>query len=134
MSPFTIPTPCHFTHPNRHCIWANIMVLCVLSLRNICVYLIVLFLKQVIQHLDFSLISVLENVYVLCLNYWRSVLFFINRAWLQKVERVKSPCLQYAAATQWLISPVDIPKLDELFIGPVRNSTNSSRALNYQKF
>ncbi|GMP21773.1 hypothetical protein CsSME_00000065 [Camellia sinensis var. sinensis] len=32
---------------------------------------------------------------------------------LKKVERLKSICLQYAAATQWLISSsIDIPKLD----------------------
>ncbi|XP_048225999.1 gamma-tubulin complex component 2 isoform X1 [Ricinus communis] len=33
---------------------------------------------------------------------------------LKKVERLKSLCLQYAAATQWLISSsIDIPKLEE---------------------
>ncbi|XP_050206801.1 gamma-tubulin complex component 2 isoform X2 [Mercurialis annua] len=33
---------------------------------------------------------------------------------LKKVERLKSMCLQYAAATQWLISSsIDIPKLEE---------------------
>lgn len=33
---------------------------------------------------------------------------------MQKVERLKSLCLQYAAATQWLISSsIDLPKLEE---------------------
>lgn len=33
---------------------------------------------------------------------------------MQKVEKLKSLCLQYAAATQWLISSsIDIPKLDD---------------------
>lgn len=32
---------------------------------------------------------------------------------MQKVERLKSICLQYAAATQWLVSSsVDITKID----------------------
>lgn len=33
---------------------------------------------------------------------------------MQKVERLKSLCLQYAAATQWLISSsIDVPSLVE---------------------
>ena len=49
---------------------------------------------------------------------------------MQKVEKLKSLCLQYAAATQWLISSsIDIPKLDELSDGSVGNSKSPSRAL-----
>lgn len=47
---------------------------------------------------------------------------------MQKVERLQSLCLQYAAATQWLISSsIDIPKLDELSDGSVGNSKSPSR-------
>jgi len=49
---------------------------------------------------------------------------------LKKVEKLKSLCLQYAAATQWLISSsIDIPKLGELSDGSVGNSRSPSRAL-----
>ncbi|KAH9698245.1 gamma-tubulin complex component 2 [Citrus sinensis] len=56
---------------------------------------------QVIQHHDFFLDKCLRE----CLLHLPDLL---------KVERLKSLCLQYAAATQWLISSsTDLPKLEE---------------------
>lgn len=46
------------------------------------------------------------------------------------MERLKSLCLQYAAATQWLVSSsIDIPKLDESSVVSVGNSKGPSRAV-----
>ncbi|KAH9698246.1 gamma-tubulin complex component 2 [Citrus sinensis] len=57
---------------------------------------------QVIQHHDFFLDKCLRE----CLLHLPDL--------LKKVERLKSLCLQYAAATQWLISSsTDLPKLEE---------------------
>ncbi|MBA0676409.1 hypothetical protein Goari_017886, partial [Gossypium aridum] len=45
-----------------------------------------------------------------------------------KVEKLKSLCLQYAAATQWLISlSIDIPKLDEQSDGSVGSGKLKSK-------
>ncbi|XP_012067054.1 gamma-tubulin complex component 2 isoform X2 [Jatropha curcas] len=48
---------------------------------------------------------------------------------LKKVEKLKSLCLQYAAATQWLISSsVDIPKLEEPIDVPQKSRQWRSRS------
>ncbi|KAH9658447.1 gamma-tubulin complex component 2 [Citrus sinensis] len=58
-------------------------------------------IDEVIQHHDFFLDKCLRE----CLLHLPDLL---------KVERLKSLCLQYAAATQWLISSsIDLPKLEE---------------------
>ncbi|KAH9698239.1 gamma-tubulin complex component 2 [Citrus sinensis] len=58
-------------------------------------------IDEVIQHHDFFLDKCLRE----CLLHLPDLL---------KVERLKSLCLQYAAATQWLISSsTDLPKLEE---------------------
>ncbi|KAA3467126.1 gamma-tubulin complex component 2-like isoform X4 [Gossypium australe] len=47
---------------------------------------------------------------------------------IHKVEKLKSLCLQYAAATQWLISSsIDIPKLDEQSDGSVGSGKLKSK-------
>ncbi|KAK7846779.1 gamma-tubulin complex component 2 [Quercus suber] len=75
-------------------------------------------IDEVVQHHDFFLDKCLRE----CLLLLPEV--------LKKVEKLKSLCLQYAAATQWLISSsIDIPKLDELSDGSVGNSRSPSRAL-----
>ncbi|KAK4577976.1 hypothetical protein RGQ29_028207 [Quercus rubra] len=75
-------------------------------------------IDEVVQHHDFFLDKCLRE----CLLLLPEV--------LKKVEKLKSLCLQYAAATQWLISSsIDIPKLDELSDGSVGNSKSPSRAL-----
>ncbi|KAB2096467.1 hypothetical protein ES319_A01G110200v1 [Gossypium barbadense] len=59
-------------------------------------------IDEVIQHHDFFLDKCLKECLLLLPEL------------IQKVEKLKSLCLQYAAATQWLISSsIDIPKLDE---------------------
>lgn len=59
-------------------------------------------IDEVIQHHDFFLDKCLRE----CLLHLPDL--------LKKVERLKSLCLQYAAATQWLISSsIDLPKLEE---------------------
>ncbi|KAH9698233.1 gamma-tubulin complex component 2 [Citrus sinensis] len=59
-------------------------------------------IDEVIQHHDFFLDKCLRE----CLLHLPDL--------LKKVERLKSLCLQYAAATQWLISSsTDLPKLEE---------------------
>ncbi|KAL5565818.1 hypothetical protein UlMin_028982 [Ulmus minor] len=62
-------------------------------------------IDEVIQHHDFFLDKCLRE----CLLLLTEV--------LKKVERLKSLCLQYAAATQWLIaSSIDIPSLEEVSV------------------
>ncbi|KAF5745851.1 gamma-tubulin complex component 2 [Tripterygium wilfordii] len=59
-------------------------------------------IDEVIQHHDFFLDKCLRECLLLLPEL------------LKKVERLKSLCLQYAAAIQWLISSsIDIPKLDD---------------------
>ncbi|KAE8673743.1 Gamma-tubulin complex component 2 [Hibiscus syriacus] len=59
-------------------------------------------IDEVIQHHDFFLNKCLKECLLLLPEL------------IKKVEKLKSLCLQYAAATQWLISSsIDIPKLDE---------------------
>ncbi|XP_044483375.1 gamma-tubulin complex component 2 [Mangifera indica] len=59
-------------------------------------------IDEVIQHHDFFLDKCLRE----CL--------LLSPELVKKVEKLKSLCLQYAAATQWLISSsIDIPKLDD---------------------
>ncbi|PON66462.1 Gamma-tubulin complex component protein [Parasponia andersonii] len=61
-------------------------------------------IDEVIQHHDFFLDKCLRECLLLLPEL------------LKKVEKLKSLCLQYAAATQWLItSSVDIPSLEEPF-------------------
>ncbi|KAE8009823.1 hypothetical protein FH972_006235 [Carpinus fangiana] len=75
-------------------------------------------IDEVVQHHDFFLDKCLRECLLLLPEL------------LKKVERLKSLCLQYAAATQWLISSsIDIPKLDELSDGSVGNSRSPSRAV-----
>ncbi|KAF3454263.1 hypothetical protein FNV43_RR04710 [Rhamnella rubrinervis] len=63
-------------------------------------------IDEVIQHHDFFLDK--------CL---RECLLLLPKL-LKKVEKLKSLCLQYAAATQWLISSsIDIPSLEEAVDG-----------------
>lgn len=58
-------------------------------------------IDEVIQHHDFFLDKCLRECLLLLPEL------------IKKVEKLKSLCLQYAAATQWLISSsIDIPKLD----------------------
>ncbi|KAG7970420.1 hypothetical protein I3843_07G083800 [Carya illinoinensis] len=74
-------------------------------------------IDEVIQHHDFFLDKCLRECLLLLPD-------------LLKVERLKSLCLQYAAATQWLVSSsIDIPKLDESSHGSLGNSRSPSRAL-----
>ncbi|OMO53992.1 Spc97/Spc98 [Corchorus olitorius] len=59
-------------------------------------------IDEVIQYHDFFLDKCLKECLLLLPEL------------LKKVEKLKSLCLQYAAATQWLISlSIDIPKLEE---------------------
>lgn len=59
-------------------------------------------IDEVIQHHDFFLDKCLRECLLLLPEL------------LKKVEKLKSLCLQYAAATQWLISSsIDIPSLEE---------------------
>ncbi|GMN43786.1 hypothetical protein TIFTF001_012984 [Ficus carica] len=59
-------------------------------------------IDEVIQHHDFFLDKCLRECLLLLPEL------------LKKVEKLKSLCLQYAAATQWLISSsIDIPRLEE---------------------
>ncbi|KAG2696958.1 hypothetical protein I3760_07G084600 [Carya illinoinensis] len=75
-------------------------------------------IDEVIQHHDFFLDKCLRECLLLLPDL------------LKKVERLKSLCLQYAAATQWLVSSsIDIPKLDESSHGSLGNSRSPSRAL-----
>ncbi|KAG6703435.1 hypothetical protein I3842_07G085200 [Carya illinoinensis] len=74
-------------------------------------------IDEVIQHHDFFLDKCLRECLLLLPD-------------LLKMERLKSLCLQYAAATQWLVSSsIDIPKLDESSHGSLGNSRSPSRAL-----
>lgn len=46
-------------------------------------------------------------------NVWNTYFSTVN-VLTQKVEKLKSLCLQYAAATQWLISSsIDVPNIEE---------------------
>ncbi|KAG6703441.1 hypothetical protein I3842_07G085200 [Carya illinoinensis] len=75
-------------------------------------------IDEVIQHHDFFLDKCLRECLLLLPDL------------LKKMERLKSLCLQYAAATQWLVSSsIDIPKLDESSHGSLGNSRSPSRAL-----
>ncbi|KAB1203437.1 Gamma-tubulin complex component 2 [Morella rubra] len=75
-------------------------------------------IDEVIQHHDFFLDKCLRECLLLLPEL------------LKKVERLKSLCLQYAAATQWLVSSsIDIPKLDESSVVSVGNSKGPSRAV-----
>ncbi|XP_062082165.1 gamma-tubulin complex component 2 [Humulus lupulus] len=61
-------------------------------------------IDEVIQHHDFFLDKCLRECLLLLPEL------------LKKVEKLKSLCVQYAAATQWLItSSIDIPSIDESF-------------------
>lgn len=47
---------------------------------------------------------------------------------MQRVERLKSLCVQYAAATQWFISSsIDIPNLEEPYDAKQCKSRSSSQ-------
>ncbi|PPR90298.1 hypothetical protein GOBAR_AA30386 [Gossypium barbadense] len=65
-------------------------------------------IDEVIQHHDFFLDKCLKECLLLLPEL------------IKNVEKLKSLCLQYAAATQWLISSsINIPKLDEQSDGSV---------------
>ena len=56
--------------------------------------------------------SELELAIIFSSFSWWCFVFLSNVLYVQKVERLKSICLQYAAATQWLISSsIDSPKI-----------------------
>lgn len=76
-------------------------------------------IDEVLQHHDFFLDKCLRE----CLLRLPQL--------LKKVERLKSLCLQYAAAAQWLISSsIDIPKLDEQSGGSIGSEKSKSRSLS----
>ncbi|KAJ0080147.1 hypothetical protein Patl1_23964 [Pistacia atlantica] len=69
-------------------------------------------IDEVIQHHDFFLDKCLRECLLLSPELDQGVFQ------MQKVEKLKSLCLQYAAATQWLISSsIDIPKLEDSYDG-----------------
>ncbi|XP_016707750.1 gamma-tubulin complex component 2 isoform X3 [Gossypium hirsutum] len=73
-------------------------------------------IDEVIQHHDFFLDKCLKECLLLLPEL------------IKKVEKLKSLCLQYAAATQWLISlSIDIPKLDEQSDGSVGSGKLKSK-------
>ncbi|EXC12232.1 Gamma-tubulin complex component 2 [Morus notabilis] len=75
-------------------------------------------IDEVIQHHDFFLDKCLRECLLLLPEL------------LKKVEKLKSLCLQYAAATQWLISSsIDIPSLEESSDGSnVSEKTKQSKS------
>ncbi|GLT40936.1 hypothetical protein SLA2020_150320 [Shorea laevis] len=80
-------------------------------------------IDEVIQHHDFFLDKCLRE----CLLRLPEL--------LKKVEKLKSLCLQYAAAAQWLISSsIDIPKLEDApsdtSLGPEKSKQWKSRSLS----
>ncbi|KAH9698231.1 gamma-tubulin complex component 2 [Citrus sinensis] len=75
-------------------------------------------IDEVIQHHDFFLDKCLRECLLHLPDLLKLVWFVEVNTYdvfqMQKVERLKSLCLQYAAATQWLISSsTDLPKLEE---------------------